>query len=405
MTTVPSASDFPGVARFYRNHLIDNVMAFWDRHSPDREHGGYLHQLDRQGNLTGTDKNVWCQGRMTYMYAALYRQIEPRPQWLQFARLGRDFLVNRCYAGEGRWHYKLNRAGTEVLVKDRSLFGDAFALMGLCEYATASGSDEDLPIIRATFDAIERNLTTPGFNEYHHFSLDPSLRWHSPNMIAVGLSEMVTPVLGRQRVKSLLDRALDQILHVFVKDEHRVLFEVLNADGTVLHDARGQSVNPGHSLESLWFCLEEGIRRNDQGVIDRAAQAMDWAYVNGLDREFGGILNTTSPAGGKPPGPEVGAWGERWDYKVWWVHSESLYALALAAVETNNPTQLERFGALHDYTFRHFPDPEFGEWYEYLTREGQPVYYDKAKWIKSAFHIPRNLMKLTLLLERAGKQG
>ena len=27
---------------------------------------------------------------------------------------------------------------------------------------------------------------------------------------------------------------------------------------------------------------------------------------------------------------------------------------------------------VHEYTFRHFPDPEYGEWYGYLDRDGQP---------------------------------
>lgn len=406
MATTLDTNRFPELARFYRKHLIDDVMAFWDKHSPDRQHGGYVHKLDRQGNWTGDDKNTWCQGRMTYMYSALYRQIERRPHWLELAKLGRDFCVKHCYAGEGRWHYKVDRAGTSVLVPNRSFFADCFALMGLCEYASASGSDQDLPIIRDTFDAIERNFRKPGFNEFHHFSLDPALKWHAPHMIMVGLAETLRPVLGDARIKPVVDYALDQVLNVFVKDEHRVLFEVLNADGSVLKTDGGQSINPGHSLECLWFCMEEGLHRKDQKVIDRAAQAMGWAYVNGEDREFGGILNTTSPAGGKPPGPQANAWGEHWDYKVWWVHSESLYALALAAVTKRDPVMLDRFLKLHDYTFKAFPDPEYGDWYEYLTRDGTPVYYDKGKWIKCAFHIPRNLMKVALLMERtAGDKG
>lgn len=389
------------LARFYRSHLIDNVMAFWDRHSIDREHGGYVHVLDRKGAWVGTDKNVWCQGRMTYMYSAMYRQIEKRQHWIDNAKTGRDFLVNHCYAGEGRWHYKVDRAGKKVVEPRKSYFGDAFALMGLCEYASASGSKEDLAIINKTLEMMEVNLRKPGFNEFFHFNLDPSLKWHAPHMIMVGLAEMLRPVLGDARIRPIVDYALDQVLYTFAKDEHRVLFEVVNADGSVLQTDGGQTINPGHSLECMWFCLEESLLRNDAKRRDRALQIIDWAYTNGLDKEFGGLFNMTHPTGGKPPGPEVKAYGERWDYKVWWVHSESLYCLALAAVTSKNPTMAERFLKLHDYTFKVFPDPEFGEWYEYLTRDGKPVYYDKAKWIKAAFHVPRNLMKLALLMDQS----
>src|SRR5690242_9996897 len=107
MGTTFDTSRFGELAKFYRTHLTDNLMAFWDKHSVDRQHSGYIHKLDRQGNWTGDDKNTWCQGRMTYMYSAMYNHIEKRPQYLESAKLGRDFLVNHAYAGEGRFHYKL----------------------------------------------------------------------------------------------------------------------------------------------------------------------------------------------------------------------------------------------------------------------------------------------------------
>ena len=60
----------------------------------------------------------------------------------------------------------------------------------------------------------------------------------------------------------------------------------------------------------------------------------------------------------------------------------------------------ERFLELHDWVRKHFIDDQYGEWYAYLHRDGSPRIPDKGNWIKSAFHIPRNLMKIMLLLER-----
>ena len=45
---------------------------------------------------------------------------------------------------------------------------------------------------------------------------------------------------------------------------------------------------------------------------------------------------------------------------------------------------------------------ENGEWYCYLDRQGRPTVPDKGTWVKSAFHLPRALMKLILLFERVG---
>ncbi len=43
---------------FYRKHLIDDVMSFWDGRAADPDGPGYLVLYDREGRLTGTDKRI-----------------------------------------------------------------------------------------------------------------------------------------------------------------------------------------------------------------------------------------------------------------------------------------------------------------------------------------------------------
>jgi N-acylglucosamine 2-epimerase len=46
---------------------------------------------------------------------------------------------------------------------------------------------------------------------------------------------------------------------------------------------------------------------------------------------------------------------------------------------------------LHDYTWSHFADPEYGEWFGYLNRRGEVLLDLKGgKW-KGCFHVPRAL--------------
>lgn len=391
------------LAGYYRRHLVDDVMGFWDARVADPDHPGHLHQFDRTGALAGTDKYVWCQGRQTYMYAALYAQLEPRDAWLALARRGRDVLVHHAHAGGGRFHYQLHRDG-RVASSDRSWFTDAFALTGLCQHAEASGSDEDLPLIEQTFDALERHFHAPGFSEYHHFQLDPTLRYHAPAMVGVGMAPVLRAVLGPGRVDAFVEQCLKRVLWEFASDEHRVLFEVLDSEGRVLQTPAGLTVNPGHALESMWFCLEEAMHRGDERAVDRAVEVTRWAYDNGVDREHGGILAATDPTG-QPPPPEARTeqFGAAWDTKIWWVHAEALYTLALAALARGDGGLWQAFLDQHAYARARFADPEHGEWYKYLERDGRPRDTSKGSWIKSAFHIPRALLKLTRLLEhRAG---
>ncbi len=387
-------------AEFYRKHLLEDVMRFWERRTGDREHGGFLVLFDREGRPTGDDKYTWCQGRQTWMFAALYNHLEPRREWLELSRLGRDFLMTHAHAGNGRWYYRCDRQG-RVLDDHLSLASDVFVLTGLAEHARASGSDEDLSLIRESFHQWFTQLRQPGFNQFHHFNLDPAYRWHGPHMVGLHLSQVLRPLLGEDAVREPAEYCLDLILHRFANDEHETVFEAVHPDGRPLDNDLGQRINPGHALESSWFCMEEGIHRRDARIVERAKQMASWAYRAGLDQEHDGLLAFTDPHGRRPPGwTGPNAFGEDWDSKIWWVHSEALYALALAAIETDDTQMWQAFQRLHDYTIAKFADPRFGEWYAYLHRDGSIHVPDKGTWIKSAFHIPRNLMKLVLLFER-----
>ena len=393
-------SRFAELAGFYRRHLLDDVMAFWDVRTEDPTHGGYLTMFDWTGQSHGTDKNMWCQGRQLYTFAALYNQLDRNDRWLALARTGRDFVVAHGYRGDGSWHYLLTRSG-EVINDAPSLFTDTFVLMGLCEYAVATGVYADAELIDATFTRIAQHVHEPGFDDYHHFDLDGRHLWHAPSMVVLGMAAVARPILGDGRLRPLVDRCLELILHVLAKDEHQALFEVVDADGSVLKTDRGLTTNPGHALESMWFCMEEGLSRGDQAIIQRAAEICRWSYQLGCDSKFGGLLAFTDPSGNAPPGmAQPNQFGEAWSDKIWWVHSEALYALLLAAILTDADTMLDSFFATHEYCRRYFSSAESGLWPCYLNRDGTPQRGDKGTQIRSAFHVPRSLLKVIRLLER-----
>ncbi len=391
--------DLQAYAGFYRRHLLEDIMPFWEERTQDREYGGYLTCFDREGRLTSGDKYTWCQGRQVWMFSALYNQIEKRQVWLDLARHGRDFLVERAHAGDGRWYYHLDRQGN-VVVPNFSLFTDGFAILALCEYALASGSDEDLDLIHQAFDRYEQNLYDPVFDQYHHFTLNPQYLYHGPYMITVNVANVAAPVLGQERTRPITDYCLDKVLNVFARDEEQVLFEMVSRDGGLVDSHEGRMINPGHALESMWFVLHEARARGDRAMVDRVIQICEWMVDKGFDHEQGGILAFVDPEGKEPYVPQVVKdLGEGWASKIWWVHSEALYTLALAAHLGERDDFWQHFQHVHEYTQQHFYDPEYGEWYKYLYRDGSVKVSVKGSKVKSAFHIPRALMYLTLLFD------
>jgi N-acylglucosamine 2-epimerase len=391
------------LTQFYRHHLLEDIMPFWQSRTLDKEQGGYFTCFDRQGNLTDTDKYIWMQGRQLWMFSAIYNQLEPRQEWLNLAQEGRDFLVAHAYAGNGRWFYQLDRQG-QMKCPKLSFYTDAAALSGLCEFAQASNSDADQSLIEETFAQFERNFYDPDFNEYHHFIHDPNYKYHGKYMITLNVCTIIAPLLGEARTRELCDHCLEQILNVFAKDEHQILFEAVGQDGSFVDSEAGRIFNPGHAIESMWFCMEIARQRNDQAVIDRCIQVIDWAYEKGIDKVHGGFFNLLDSHGRDVTQSRYYQeiyvpFDELWDDKCWWPHAEALYALLLAAELGPKPECLDRFYDLHDFCQKNFFDPEFGEWYESLNREGKPKLTNKGASYKGAFHLPRALMLIVRLLD------
>ena len=151
---------------FCRDYLLNGIMSFWEGRVLDKEWGGYLTCFDRRGNLTDTNKYIWFQGRNLWMFSALYNEFH-ESKWLELASHGRKFLVEKAYAGNGRWNYQLDQKG-KVVKGTISIFTDLFVLSGLAEYALASKSDQDIELISEAYKTIEESIYDPNYKDIYH---------------------------------------------------------------------------------------------------------------------------------------------------------------------------------------------------------------------------------------------
>lgn len=132
-------------------------------------------------------------------------------------------------------------------------------------------------------------------------------------------------------------------------------------------------------------------------MVDDVAEIMLWVVERGWDKEYGGLFYYQDYMGYPTDKLES-------QMKLWWVHAEAINAFLLAHKLTDRPEHLEWFKRLHNYSFEHFSDHEYGEWYGYLDREGRPVFGLKGgKW-KGFFHLPRMLMVCERWLNEMAEQ-
>lgn len=378
----------------YKEELLQQVLPFWMKYSRDKKNGGYFTCLGREGDVYDTDKFVWLQGREVWCFSHMYNHVDPDPAWLEMAVQGARFLLDHGRDAGGNWYFSLTAEG-QPLVQPYNIFSDCFAAMAFASLDKSLPGEGYGEVALATFENILRrqknwkgayNKTFPGTREMKSFSLP---------MILCNLSLEMEHLLGKQRVDAFMPGVIQEVMEVFYRPELRLIVETVMEDGRLLDSAEGRVINPGHGLEAMWFIMDLGQRFGDPGLVRRAVEISLDILEYGWDATFGGIFYFLDRKGSPPQQLE-------WDQKLWWVHAEALVALAKGFALTGDKRCLHWFEKVHVYTWEHFRDPAYGEWFGYLSRRGEVLTPLKGgKW-KGCFHIPRALFQVYTTLEKVG---
>lgn len=384
--------DLNEYAELYRKELLEQVIPFWENNSIDKQYGGYFTCLDRKGNVYDTDKFMWLQGRQVWMFAMLYNQVERKQEWLDIALSGAEFMQRHGIDKDGNWYFSLTREGAP-LVQPYNIFSDCFAAMAFGELykATKDKSHRDLAV--KTYNNIIARQNNPKGTWNKAYPGTRNLRGFSLPMILCNLSLIMEDVVGKETVDSMIPPLVDDIMTNFVNKEKNIIVENIPVDGVPVDSFESRLINPGHGNESMWFLMDVAVRYNDKALIQKCEQILLSTTEFGWDKKHGGIFYFMDIKG--HPVQQL-----EWDQKLWWVHLETMISFAKAYKLTGNPKSKEWFIKLHDYTWNHFRDAEFGgDWFGYLTRQGEPLLMAKGgKW-KGCFHVPRALFQLWSTLE------
>ena len=372
---------------------------FWLRNGMDREHGGVYTCLDRYGRVYSTDKSVWMQGRCGWIFAYLCHMYGSRPEWLEASKSCLDFLEEHCinHDAGGRMYFTVTEDG-RPLRQRRYYFSEAFYAMANGEYYGVTGEREHLDRARRAYDLywdLAHGMPDPT-------GLGPKTIPETRTGRAFGIPMIilnVTSVLLRvdpERKALYEERAaqcVDEIFKYHVKPDLKCVLENVAEDGTPrLYYTEGRTVNPGHDIEGVWFLLEHAKRTGDKELVEKAAQIFDWAIEAGWDNEYGGLLYFTDCLKKPPEAYEH-------DMKLWWPHNEIMISSLMLYRDTGREEYLDWFDKTLEYCKAHFADPEYGEWYGYLRRDGLPTQPStKGSTFKGPFHLPRALIMCDAML-------
>lgn len=383
-------------ANQYKNELFDSVIPFWLDHSKDGEFGGYFTCLDQTGKVYDTDKFIWLQGREVWLFSMLCNQVAKNKEWLEMAVHGGEFMKKYGKDASGNWYFSLTREG-KPLIQPYNIFSDCFAAMAFAQLNKATGSKEYGEIAIQTFQNILKRRENPK-GQYN--KLFPGTRPGKTLSLPMILSNLVLEVehlLHPEQAKEVINSCKYEVTEVFYQPLSGLLLELTNPDGSFQDSFEGRAVMPGHSLESMWFLMDLAERDNDTELIKWAVDTSVNLMEYGWDKKYGGIFYRMDIKGYPPEYLD-------WDQKLWWVHQEAILAMLKGYRHTGDKRCWEWFEKLHEYTWSHFGDKQYGgDWFGYLNREGEVLLSLKGgKW-KGCFHTPRFLYQGWKTFERIGE--
>ena len=375
----------------YKNDMQNNIMPFWMEHGLDAVNGGIYTCVDREGTLMDSTKSVWFQGRFAFTCSYAYNHIEKNPAWLHAAKSTLDFIEKHCFDTNGHMYFEVTADG-RPLRKRRYIFSESFAAIAMSEYSIASGDRTYAVKALELFKRMQYFLQTPGLLAPKYLDTLP-MNGHSITMILINVASRIREAIQDECLTLQIDESIAQLKNDFLHPEFKALLETVGPNGEFIDTNMGRTINPGHCIETAWFLLEEAkLRGEDKEIEKLGLQILDWSWEWGWDKEFGGIINFKDCK--NLPSQDYAQ-----DMKFWWPQTEAIIATLYAYLITKEDKYLEMHQQISEWTYTHFPDKEYGEWYGYLHRDGTVAQPAKGNLFKGPFHIPRMMTKGYMLCE------
>lgn len=386
--------------KWIKNEL--NVCAdFWLKNGMDKENGGVYTCLDRKGEVYSTDKSVWMQGRCAWTFAHLCRLYGKRDEWMEASKSCLDFMEKYCINpdADGRMYFTVTADG-KPLRQRRYCFSEGFYAIANAEYYGLTGEKVYIDRARRAYELIYKlnngliaDPTGLGPKTIPETRTGRALADPMIFLNIISVLRRVDPE-HREEYDKRSAECTETIFKYHYHPELKCTLESVALDGTPeLWYTAGRVVNPGHDIECSWFLMEEANYRKDEEIHKTAEQIFRNAIEAGWDNTYGGLLYFIDCLGKPTEAYEH-------DMKLWWPHDEIMIASLMAYRDTGDEYYADWFFKTFDYCKEHFADPEYGEWYGYLRRDGLPTEPStKGSTFKGPFHLPRMLSMTDKMLD------
>lgn len=420
MSIVPQRCKFSFSPDSFESHAQKIILPYWERFSRDVATGGFYGRIDGYNVQDSTEsRSIVMTARFLWAYSASARFFH-NPAYLDLAEYAykaicRDFIDMEC--GGVYWSVKLD--GTADVTK-KQIYGEAFAIYGLSEYAAAVQellSDTDtarqaMMYAVSLYNLLEQFAYEPEFGGYIEArarnwsetvdlklspkdidcckSMNTNLHVMEAFTNLYRTAAVVIPEKTEFRRNVCVSlKALIQttVCHIFNHETHHLM---LYFDKE--WNSMKQIVSYGHDIEASWLLQEAAEITGDNGVISEVRETVLNLAATSLDEGFdsvnGGLYNEIEN-------------DVRDETRIWWNQAEALTGFYNAWQMTGDISYYSAAEKTWDWICTKQVDYSGGEWYQAVRPDGSPVLTeDKGGNWKTAYHNVRACLELARRIPR-----
>jgi mannobiose 2-epimerase len=387
--------------------LTQNIISFWYPGVIDNNDGGYRLNHDLEGRWRGpANKCLVTQARTLWFFSRLVNSEYGTREYLAMATHGYEFLRDRMLDKEfGGFYWEVDSSGHSVGRLEKQIYGQAFALYALTEYATASGDSSAEGTAKEVFRLMETKAHDKRYGGYRDIlqrdwtPLPASRMAHTHDRVPIKrmnthlhLLEAITTFLTLTDEPLARERLIELILvnsNSVVRKDIGACTDKYLENWQPFDGPNYQRVSYGHDVENMWLLVEACRAAGVSGslLMDLYRTLFNYALKYGYDRINGGFYDSgtfNSPADRRE--------------KIWWVQAEGLVASLQMYRLTGEPLYWDCFTLVLDWIVQHQVDWKHGEWYEMVDDEGRASGVKAGPW-KGPYHNGRAMLQCLDLLD------